>query len=162
MLALLLAAAASLSCPVEQAHYVMRATPGVTADFRPIDSGADWPSGLAFRLHIGASGRSYWFLPWGGGSDGRQNLASTIDVDMPGWRPPSPDGGPRPVGDVAYIATDTTYHLIDRIPHRGDIAPAHILLPDLRDALWYRTPPDRRDSTPRQFFDLTACRRDSR
>jgi hypothetical protein len=111
------------------------------------------------RIHIGTSGRTYWFLPWNGGTDDLQHLASTRDVDSADWRPPSPDDGPRPLGDLDYIATDQTYRVLDHVPSRGEQAPAHILLPTLGDALWHRNfaVNDHRDSAPKQFFDLTAC-----
>ena len=153
MLFVLFAAASLASCRIDHAHYVLRTAPGVTADFRPVDSGGDWPAGLAVRIHFRESGQAYWFLPWDGGTDDLQHLASTTDVDGAGWRPPSPDGGPRPYGDVDYIATDRTYAVIDRAPKRGAPAPAHILLPNLGDRTWHPN----RDGAPKQFFDLTSC-----
>ena len=69
MLIALLAAASLPSCTFDHAHYVLRTAPGVTADFRPIDSGSDWPSALAIRIRFAKSGRAYWFLHWSGGTD---------------------------------------------------------------------------------------------
>ena len=142
----------------------MRTAPEITARFQDVSTGRaadgidDWPSHLAFRIHLARSGRSYWFLPWPGGTDDLQHLASTTDVDAPGWRPPSPDGGPRPLGDIDYIATDAQYRVIDGIPQRGGIAPAHILLPNLGDHLWHQSPiVEPRDAAPKQFFDLVSC-----
>jgi len=145
------AAATTASCPVEQAHYVLRHTPGVTAYFRPVDSGPDWPSHVALGVHYEASGATFWWLPWNGGSNGLQNIASTEDVTVKGWRPPSPDGGPRPYGDRHYIGTDGTYKLINHVPKLGDAAPAHMLFPNSggsRDVAFRN----------RQFFDLVGCR----
>ena len=158
--ALALAVTAAMLCKVDYAHYVLRTSTTVTAQFRPVDSGRDWPSRLAFRVHLEATGRTYWFLPWNGGTDGRQHLASTTDVERPGWHPPSPDDGPRPIGDTDYLATDASYRVLASAPERGEQAPAHILLPNLGDALWHQpTMLEPRDTAPKQFFDLVGCGR---
>jgi|SRR5579859_7640458 len=149
----LVAAVSLASCAFDHAHYVLRGDPQVTADFRPIDSGGDWPAGLAVRIRFGKSARAYWFLPWDGGTDGLQHLASTTDVEQPGWRPPSPDGGPRPLGDIDYIGTDRGYRVLDAAPHRSAPAAAHMLLPNLGDRTWHAN----FDAAPKQFFDLTGC-----
>lgn len=155
MLAALLISAAVTACPIDQARYALRTAPRVTAAFSKVDSGPDWPAGLAFS--IDAHGRRYWFLPWNGGTDGRQNVASTLDPTQPGWTPPNPDGGPRPLGNFEYLGFDASYRLLSAAPRRGEQAPSHILLPHLDDGL--RHPPTgvERDSIPRQFFDLVAC-----
>jgi len=163
---ILLAAAAVLSCDVEHARYALRTAPAVTASFVDVDTHRshgidDWPSHLAFRMRMAKTGRTYWFLPWPGGTDDLQHLASTTDVTAPNWKPPDPDGGPRPLGDLDYIATDAQYAVIDDIPHRGEPAPAHILLPTLGDHLWHQSPIiEPRDGAPKQFFDLVACTAD--
>ncbi len=156
MLAALLISAAVAVCPIEQAQYALRTEPTVVASFTPVDKVRDWPSGLAMR--IDSHGHRYWFLPFDGGTDGRQNLASTLDVTQPGWRPPSPDGGPRPIGNVEYLGFDTSYLLLFGAPKRGDRAPSHILLPHLDDSLRHAPSGIERDSIPRQFFDLVGCR----
>ena len=142
----------------------MRRAPEITATFRDVGtSGAangsdDWPSDVAFRIHMGKTSRTYWFLPWPGGTDDQQHLASTTDVDAPGWKPPNPDDGPRPLGDLDYIATDAQYNVIDYIPRSGGPAPAHILIPRLGDALWHQIAHlNPRDGAPKQFFDLVGC-----
>ena len=157
MLALLVAAMAGLSCPVDTAEYVLRGDPGVTASFRPVDSGPDWPSGLALWIRIARTGQDSWWLPWNGGTDDKQNLASTSDVMAPGWRPPSPDGGPRPAGDIEYIGMNRDYDVADAVPRRGERAPAHFLLPHLGEALWYHGKPPHADRPGKRFFDLVAC-----
>ena len=149
----LLIAAALAACPVEAARYTLRTAPDVTAHFVAVDSGRDWPAHVALAVEFAKSGRTYWFLPWGGGTDDRQNLASTTDVRLPGWRPPSSDGGPRPIGDLEYVATDIAYRVIDETPRRGRAAPAHILIPSLGDRTWH----SHFDAAPKQFFDLTGC-----
>jgi hypothetical protein len=156
MLTALLMSAAVTACPIEQARYALRTEPSVTAGFMRVESGHDWPSGLALRIEI--HGRRHWFLPFPGGTNGEQNLASTVDPSVPGWTPPNPDGGPRPLGNFQYLGFDATYLLLANIPQSGGAAPAHILLPTLDDALRHPMDDRPRDSIPRQFFDLVACR----
>lgn len=164
MLVAFAAVVAALSCNVEHARYSLRTAPDITASFRDVTTSRaagsfdDWPSHVAFRIHMGKTNRTYWFLPWPGGSDDLQHLASTTDVDAPSWKPPNPDNGPRPLGDFDYIATDARYNIIDSIPHRGGFAPAHILIPRLGDALGHQVADlNPRDRAPKQFFDLVGC-----
>lgn len=157
MLGMTLMLGLAASCVPEHARYVLREDPAVSARFLVVDTTPDWPSGLALRLHSTRTGRDYDFLPYPGGSDARLHLASTTDVTAPQWRAPDPDGGPRPLGDIEYIGTDAGYLLSSKLPRRGEPAPAHFLLPDLREALWYRAASDQREATARQFFDLAAC-----
>jgi hypothetical protein len=155
MLAALLVSAAVTACPIEQARYALRTEPVVTAVFTRVDSGRDWPTGLAMR--IDSHGHLYWFLPFGGGTGGAQYLASTLDVTRPDWTPPNPDGGPRPLGSLDYLGFDATYRVLGDVPRRSDAAPAHILLPGLSDRLWHAPPGAERDAVPRQVFDLVRC-----
>lgn len=148
---------ATKACTVENAQYAMRKKPSITATFRSIESGREWPAGVALAIHFGDSGRTYWWLPWPGGTDGKQNVASTTDVTRPNWQPPSPDGGPRPLGNMEYIATNARYDVIDDIPRRGGVAPAHMLFSTLGDAAWHWST-TQRDSAPKQFFDLVGCK----
>lgn len=85
---ILIALTATLVCSAEHAHYALRHDPSVTAAFRAVPAYDDWPAGLALGLRIARTGKSYWWLPWNGGTDGRQNIASTTDVTAEGWRPP--------------------------------------------------------------------------
>lgn len=153
MIAILaLAATLAMQCPVERAHYVLRNNPEISADFRAIASTPDWPSGLALAVH-GKSGETSWWLPWNGGTDGLQHVASTVDVESDGWKPPSPDGGPRPFGDRQYLGTDAAYTVIDHVPHKGEMAPAHMLFPDSagsRDTVFPQ----------KQYFDFANCSAD--
>ena len=124
----------------------------MTAYFRPVDSGSDWPSHIALAVHYEKSGKTFWWLPWNGGSDSLQNVASTEDVTVKGWQPPNPDGGPRPYGNRQYIVTDSNYNLINHVPIRGEAAPAHMLFPDSAgsgDTAFLN----------RQFFDLVSCQK---
>lgn len=146
------------SCKVEDAVYQQRSAPSITAAFMAVESTPEWPSGVALKMHFGATGRTYWWLPWNGGTNGQQNLASTTDVTAAGWKVPFlADGGPRPLGDVSFLGMDAQYNVLNAAPRRGELAPAHFLIPDLRQALWYRTPPNERDGDARQFFDLVSC-----
>ena len=148
----------TLICTVENAHYRQRSAPSITARFQDVESGPDWPSRLALEMRFGDSGRSYWWLPMNGGSNGEPFLASTSDVTSPDWQAPSPDDRrDRPLGDVHFIATDASYQILSSAPAKGGPAPAHFLIPDLREARWSRTPPDKREGDARQFFDLTGC-----
>ena len=145
-----LAATSISQCYTENAHYVLRHDPGVSASFRPVDSGPDWPSRVALVVRSGRSGRISWWLPWSGGTDNLQHLASTTDIDARNWQPPNPDGGPRPFGDREYVGTDAAYNILDDVPRRGKPAPAHMLIPDAGSS---------HDSVfgAKQFFDLVSC-----
>jgi hypothetical protein len=127
---LALAAATIASCPVNRAQYILRHNPDVTAYFRPVESGPERPSGIALAIHHKKSGKTFWRLPWNGGTDGLQNSAPTEDVTVKGWRAPSPDGGPRPYGNRQYIGADVTYNIIDHVPKREEPAPTHMLFPN--------------------------------
>lgn len=163
MITIVVAAAAAMTttCPAEQASYVLRGAPTVTAHFRRVDSGNDWPSRLAMATTFAATRHTYWWLPWNGGTDGRQNVASTTDVTMPGWQPPSPDGGPRPYGNLEYLGTDATYRILDHVPVAGEPAPAHFVLLQLGNAVFDHGaapgPGDPGSVDTKQFFDLVGC-----
>jgi len=151
MLAIALALAAAVTCPVENAHYHLRHMDKVTLTFTPVAASRDWPSGVALAVHNSWSHHTNYFLPWNGGNDGRQNVAHTTDVTQPDFNLPSPDGGPGRLGDMVYIAADAGYNILDEIPKKGAAAPAHILLSDLSDSDW------KDDATVKQFFDLDGC-----
>ena len=147
---LVLAAAASAECPSERAQYVLRRWPDVTAYFRAVDSGNDWPSQLALAIHSKKTGQTTWWVPWQGGTDGRTNIASTTDVTRRDWRPPNPDDGPRPLGDRQFLTTDSSYNIMEGVPQRGKPAPAHMLNPDAGSS--------RDEVFPvKQFFDFVGC-----
>jgi hypothetical protein len=52
---------------------------------------------------------------------------------------------------------NAAYDILGDLPRREGPAPAHFFIPNLREALWYRTPADKRDSDVHQFFDLVSC-----
>ena len=147
---LALVASSVVQCPVERAHHVLRHHPDWTAYYRAVDSRPDWPSGLALAIHDRRSGETFWWLPWNGGTDGLQNVASTVEVTKKGWQLPSPDGGPRPQGNRQYLGFDADYDLIDRVPNRGDRAPSHMLFPDSAGA-------GDKAFGWKDFFDLVSC-----
>ena len=153
---LALAAASATHCSAESAHYVLRYAPEVSADFRRVDSGPDWPSGLALAIRFNRSAHTYWWLPANGGTDNRQNIVSTTDVTVSDWRPPSADGGPRPPGSMEYLGLDANYDIINDIPHRGKPAPAHMLLAYAGDAEFNHGAGNSVPDT-KQFFDLVGC-----
>lgn len=148
--ALALAAAALAGCPVEEARYVLRHRPAVTIAFRAVDTGSDWPSGVALAVHDARSARTSWWLPSIGGTNGLEYVVSTTDVTAPGYRPPSLDGGPRPEGSRTIVMTDARYDIVDDVPRRGQAAPAHLLFPNSAGST---------DLTfhDKQFFDLAGC-----
>ena len=150
------AAATAIACPIERAHYHLRHDAAITMAFMPIKTSQDWPSGVAAVIRFHNSGRSYSFLPWNGGTDGRQNMAHTTDVTQPDYRLPSPDGGPGRLGDMEYLGMDARYDVIQHVPMHGEQAPAHILLPELRGVTWYGSL-TARDAAEKQFFDLDGC-----
>jgi hypothetical protein len=149
---LALAIAASIaSCSIENAQYVLRGAPGVTARFYNVQTSSDWPSGLALDVHVARSGRSYWFLPWQGGTDQKTNLAWVREAN-------SPFVGQAIRREIEMFATDASYDLRPDILKARDVAPAHLLLPDVGHLAWYSTTAAERDSLPRAFFDLSECR----
>jgi hypothetical protein len=151
---LAIAAASATQCPAENGHYVLRHVPDVSAHFREVDSGPDWPSGLALAVRSKKSGLVTWWLPWNGGTNNLQNLASTTDVSAPGWRPPNPDGGPRPLGNRQFLALDADYNIMPSVPRLGRPAPAHFLIPESGSS-------GDRVFPEKQFFDLVSCSADA-
>lgn len=166
LLPMLLAAAASAApvsgaggappraCHIEAAHYVLRADPSVTAQFHIVPRTEDWNWGVTLEIRLAAVGETSWWLPFLGGSSDVHGLRRTA---LRG----TPEAARLSLGrsrDLQYFAFDGTYAMINTTPMRGDWAPAHILLNDLRDAFWYgEATGDRRYSPPRSLFDLDGC-----
>lgn len=95
-------------------------------------------------LARGGGHRRDWSLPWNGGGDGYQQLASVALKDAPGWTTPDPDAGTqRPLGDIQSLIMDTRYDVLDQVPVSGEEGSAHILLPALNEALWYHAAVER-------------------
>jgi hypothetical protein len=147
----LLLSAAALPCVADHAHYQLRSDPSVTAQFHPVARSQDWRSGLALEVRIGSSGRSYWFLPWQGGTNGKSNLAWVREAGAPVEGQPLRE-------DVELFSTDAEYRFNNEIPRAGQDAPDRLFIPDLAILLFKKTPHNRRDSLDaKSFFDLVGC-----
>ena len=152
---LMVALASAPQCPAEQASYLLRSDPEISASFVEVDSSEHWPSGLAMIVRSRKTGETSWWLPWNGGTNNLQNITSTTDVTSHSWRPPSPDGGPRPHGSREYLGFDAAYNVIPGVPQAGRPAPTHMLIPDAGSS-------GDRVFTSKQMFDLVRCTRASR
>lgn len=146
----LVLAASVLSCPVENARYELRGETGVTARFYVVPRSSDWPTGLALRVRVERSGRSYWFLPWQGGTDQKTNLAWVRERN-------SAIQHQTIRRDIEFFTMDGAYNPGPEVPKAHGSAPAHMLIPGLGSLAWYSTTHASRDSIPRTFFDLTGC-----
>ena len=152
--ALLMAAAAPPSpCRIENAYYVLRADPTVKARFHIVPRTEDWRWGVALQINLGRTGRTSWWLPFLGGTSDVHGLRWTAHKGTPAAAP----GYRYNLGDLQYFAFDRDYGMINDTPRRGEPAPQHIYLNDLRDKFWYADDPDHRSSPPRSLFDLVGC-----
>lgn len=147
---LLLAASSSTLCAAEAAQYVLRDDRAITARFYRVPVTKDWRTGLTLRVHVGKSGRSYWFLPWQGGTNDQINLAWVREKNTP-----LQHQGVRQ--DMEFFETDAAYRFIHEVPQAGSQAPARLLLPHLGELAWYSTHYTERDSIPKAFFDRVSC-----
>ena len=153
-LAAVATSASAAECPVSRARYA-DPTGTVTATFKAIGRRAGWPTDVAFSVQL--RGRpKHWFV-FDRGASRHLTLISTTDVDAKGWAPPSPDGGPRPLGDMTYLAATSSFASIPDLPTSGGSAPALIALPDLAELLARRTSPP--ENTDVAFLKLAGCRR---
>lgn len=150
LIPLLLLASATASCSVEAAQYRLRDDGTVTARFYRVRATEDWRTGLALRIHVGKSGRSYWFLPWKGGTNDQINLAWVREKN-------AYFQGQSLRQDMEYFETDRAYRFIHEVPKVGSPAPAHLLLPHLGEFAWYSTSHLQHDSIPKAFFDRIGC-----
>ncbi len=158
MILLTLAAAAlSAPCPAERAQYRQRTAPTVTARFIPVASGRDWHAGVALAIHFKDSGRTRYFLPWNGGTNGLL-YATLLSVDptLRSWQPPAEGRINGRSRDFMYLGFDGAYKVLPAVPHRRQAAPVHFILPEASDALWHDIN-DRRERMPIQMFDLVRC-----
>lgn len=151
MLLAALLATVTVACPTERAQYRLSSDASVTAEFFPVPRTADWAGGVALRVRFGKTGRSYWFVPWQGGTDGRTNMAWVRERG-------DPIAGQSVREGIEIVTTDADHRIHEAIPRATRPAPRHILLLGLRTLTWYRTPHDRRDDARRGFFDRTGCR----
>jgi hypothetical protein len=153
-LTLLLAAGSPVpACPVENARYVLRADPTVTAHFHAAGRNEDWPAGVALELRLGRTGRTSWWVPFHGGTSDHNGVRWTALRGSAEARP----GYAYPLRDLQYFAFDSDYAMPLETPLRGEPAPAHFFLNDLRDVFWYQDDPATRSSPPRSLFDLAGC-----
>ncbi|HZZ66617.1 MAG TPA: hypothetical protein VFE18_00445 [Phenylobacterium sp.] len=143
------------ACPVGRAVYAMAGRPDVTAGFRFVSKREGWLSEWALYVASAKTGRRYWFL-FDEGSAQYVNLISTEDVTKPGWSPPPSDGGPRPLGEMHYLASDDGLSYSLDLPDQRRAAPRFILLPDLSEVLWSRAQP--REAVPVAVFKQTGCK----
>lgn len=144
------AAAVPATCPVERAAYRLRGQPDFTAEFHPVPTNLDWPQGIVLAIHSAKTGRTYWLLPWNGGTDDRLHLR---------WVRVAGDGldGMRIALDQDLLLIDRNDDFIARVPSRGGGAPARFVMPGFARQLWYATAVDERDSMTQAYFELGAC-----
>ncbi|TWB37268.1 hypothetical protein [Nitrospirillum pindoramense] len=147
-------AAAKSPCTIDRASYQLHGNPQFTAGFRDVGHHENWQSTLAFFVRSNSTGKTYWFL-FDAGTARYINLISTTDVTAPGWHPPDPDGGTRPLGELHYFAANADLTFNESLPKAGDAAPDHILLPDLSEVMAYKATP--RETVQTAFFDNTGC-----
>jgi len=141
------------ACRIDHARYVLRAAPSTTLRFHVVPKGPEWRAELAAELTLARSGRVSWWLPGGSGSSDPRWFGWTALV---GSREAAP-GYPFKLHGLQYFLFGRDYAMINRSLNKGDFAPAHILLTDLRDAFWYQDDPATRTSPPQSLFDLVAC-----
>lgn len=144
---------AKMPCHIEAARYVLRADSSITARYHPVPRTQDWPAGLAMEIHFAKSQRTYWWLPTQAGTAGIHGFRWTALKGTPqaaiGYR--------HNLGDLLYFAFDKDYAVRSEDARRGQAAPAHFLLHNMREAFWYRTPNDQREAVTPSLFDLVDC-----
>lgn len=141
------------ACRIDHARYVLRAAPETTLRFHVVPQSRDWWSALAAELTLSGSARISWWLPTASGSSDFRAFAWTT---LQGSPQAKPDYRFR-LRELRYFGFDGSYAMINRTLYKGDIAPAHILLDNLREAFWYQDDPETRSSPPQSLFDLVAC-----
>jgi hypothetical protein len=149
------AAGLHASCPIGRATYTARDGAGLTASFHDIGKRLGWLSPLALGVQSARTRRTFWFL-FDRGAARRINLISTGDVTQAGWRPPLPDGGMRPLGEMPYLAANADLAFDEHVPTAASPAPKYILLPELPEALAHRASPP--ESVKLAFFQYEGCR----
>ena len=149
----LFAAAALPVCTIDHARYTLRDDPQVSLSFHVVVRNEDWWSQLAANIRLGVTGRSSWWLPTQNGSSDPRYFRWTA---LRGSAEAAP-GYAFDLKDLRYFAFDADYRMINKTPTKGDAAPAHILLADLRDAFYYFDDPATRSSPPQSLFDLAGC-----
>lgn len=152
------AASAEQPCPIEQARYSMIHYGDWSAGFRAVQKFPDWQSDLAFFVHSAESNEDFWFVfDQGNGHHTDMWMISTTDVKQPGWHPPDPDGGVRPLGQFLFYMSDADLKFARSLPSQGDVAPMYVFLPNLTRIMWYYQSP--RLDAPLDMFKLIGCAR---
>ena len=103
-------------------------------------------------LRFAKTGRAYWWLPTQGGTADNHGFRWTTLKGTPEAAPAY-----RGLGDMLYFAFDADYSMRNESARRGQYAPGHFFLYNMRVAFWYRTPGDRREDVDRSLFDLVGC-----
>lgn len=154
--ALVGASPATQDCPTERARYELMGAPSFTAGFRPEPKRPGWLTDVSFFVRSAGSGKTFWFL-FDAGTARYVNMISTTDLTAPGWVPPDPDGGVRPLDDMHYLAADAALTFDPNLPRQGAPAPAYVLLPDLSEKLWYGQRDGAKEGVATAFFKLKGC-----
>lgn len=89
------------------------------------------------------------------GSSPSISLISTTDILVKGWRPPEPDGGDRPLGDMPIMIAGGGFIFNFDIPRKRAARPEYLLLPHLPEALEMQARPPER--APLDFFRFDHC-----
>jgi len=110
----------AVGCRVADARYALRGEPRMTARFIPVGRRERWISDVAFSFRS-PGGKTFWWL-FDAGSSRSIQIISTTDVEASGWRPPDPDGGPRPYGSGVYYGLDDALTFAELPPQAGDPA----------------------------------------
>lgn len=121
-------------CPIERAHYAYSEGPG-SADFKVLSHVDGFASPVALHLNLSGT-RDLWFL-FDQGSARYVSLISVTDPTVPGWSPPDPDGGHRPIRDQKFFAWNGDLKIQEAMPQPRSRAPTFVLVPDLPETLQY-------------------------
>jgi hypothetical protein len=142
---------ATAACPITGATY---STPsGARAEFRSVGS-IGWMSDLAIGVRSGTNRPTHWFL-FDRGSARYINLISTTDVTRAGWRPPSADGGVRPLGETHFVAASRDLVVSEEVPTSHTAVPYYLFFPDLPELLAHSPIPP--EDMTQAIFKLARC-----
>ena len=146
------AAPAFATCPIAGSSFA--GPRGAVAIFRYVGRYSGWPSDIALGVRSGQGRPTHWFL-FDRGAARYINLISTTDVTSRNWKPPTPDGGERPLGDMHFVSTTASLAVVHGIPNSRDAAPSRLFLPDLPEVLAHRASPP--EDVQLFFFKLVRC-----
>jgi hypothetical protein len=140
------------ACPIVNSSFA--GPQGALATFRYIGRRAGWFSDLALGIRAAKGHLTHWFL-FDRGAARYVNLISTTEVTRKDWKPPSPDGGNRPLGEMRFVAATRDLRILGVVPNSRDTAPVFLLLPDLPEVLAHRAQPP--ENVGLFFFKLAHC-----